>query len=131
MDEIDPSRALTVYDPEKLARDEELVERDFWQKVRGTLGKVPFTEDAVAGYYCATDGNTPTYVKAVLLAAIAYFIMPADVIPDVIAGLGFTDDASVLTAAFAAVSGHLKPHHRDQARSFLEKPPLEDEPDDG
>ena len=108
-------------DEEKLAHDEHIVKSGFWQKIRTNLGKVPFTEDAVAAYYCATDRNTPTYVKAVLMGAIAYFIIPTDVIPDFIVGLGFTDDAAVLMAALSAISGHLKPEHRSRARDFLER----------
>ena len=107
-------------DEEKMARDEQVVKTGFWRKVRSTLGKVPFTEDAVAAYYCATDRNTPAYVKAVLMAAIAYFVIPADVIPDFIVGLGFTDDAAVLMAALSAIRGHLKAEHRSCARDFLD-----------
>jgi uncharacterized membrane protein YkvA (DUF1232 family) len=44
-----------------------------------------------------------------------------DVIPDFIAGLGFTDDASVLTAALAAVARHLRPEHKEKARAILKK----------
>ena len=107
-------------DAEKMAQDEHVVKAGFWRKVRSTLGKVPFTEDAVAAYYCATDRNTPSYVKAVLMGAIAYFVVPTDVIPDFIVGLGFTDDAAVLMAALAAIRGHLKPEHRSCARDFLD-----------
>jgi uncharacterized membrane protein YkvA (DUF1232 family) len=42
-------------------------------------------------------------------------------VPDFLAGLGFTDDASVLAAAIAAVGGHIAPRHRVQARSALSK----------
>jgi len=107
-------------DVEKLARDEHVVKTGFWRKVRTTAGKIPFTEDAVAAYYCATDRNTPVYVKAVLMGAIAYFVTPLDVIPDFIVGLGFTDDAAVLMAAVSAIRGHLKPEHRSLARDFLD-----------
>lgn len=103
-------------------RDRATVERGFWRKVRRTAGKVPFVDDAVAAYYCAIDRKTPMRVRGVLLAALAYFVLPADLIPDFIAGLGFTDDASVFLAAVTAVGGHIKPRHRDQARLFLEKP---------
>ena len=117
----DPNElAALAPDEEKMARDEQVVKTGFWLKVRSTLGKVPFTEDAVAAYYCATDRNTPAYVKAVLMGAIAYFVIPADVIPDFIVGLGFTDDAAVLMAALSAIRGHLKPEHRSCARDFLE-----------
>ena len=57
------------------------------------------------------------------MGALAYFIMPADVIPDFIAGLGYTDDAAVLIAAIKAIRDHLRPEHRDKARKFLEKEP--------
>ncbi|MCH7889411.1 MAG: DUF1232 domain-containing protein, partial [Proteobacteria bacterium] len=89
--------------------------------LRATLGRVPFVEDALAAYYCATDRATPLYVKAVLMGALAYFIVPSDVIPDFIVGLGYTDDASVLVAAIAAVRGSLKPEHFTAARAFLGK----------
>jgi uncharacterized membrane protein YkvA (DUF1232 family) len=54
-----------------------------------------------------------------LLAALGYFILPTDAIPDVIFGLGFTDDIAVLTAALAAVRAHMKPAHRLAAREAL------------
>jgi uncharacterized membrane protein YkvA (DUF1232 family) len=107
----------------KLADDERIVEDGIWRKVRETLGRIPFTEDAVAAYYCAIDRATPLTVKAILMGALAYFVMPADVIPDFIAGLGYTDDAAVLIAAIRAIRDHLRPEHRDKARKFLEKVP--------
>lgn len=117
----DIGRALETrpIDEERYARDERTVETGFWQKLRRPLGRIPFAEDAAAAYFCAVDPTTPRYVGAVLFAALAYFVMPADVIPDMIAGFGFTDDASVLLAAITAVGGHLKPAHRNRAREFL------------
>ena len=123
----DESKALVKVDAVKLAEDEDVVEKGIWRKVRETLGKVPFTEDAVAGYYCAVDRATPLSAKAILMGALAYFVMPADVIPDFIAGLGYTDDAAVLIAALKAISDHLRPEHRDMARKFLEKEPPREE----
>ena len=114
---------VAKFDALKLADDEGMVEEGIWRKVRETFGKIPFTEDAVAAYYCAVDRATPLSVKAILMGALAYFIMPADVIPDFIAGLGYTDDAAVLFAAIKAIRDHLHPEHRDKARKFLEKEP--------
>ncbi len=116
-----PDDDLVRFDADKLVADEVLVQERFWDKLRKTLGRVPFVEDAVAAYYCATDGKTPLYVKAVLMGALAYFIVPSDVIPDFIVGIGYTDDASVLAAAIAAVRGSLKPEHFAAARGFLKK----------
>jgi uncharacterized membrane protein YkvA (DUF1232 family) len=96
-------------------------ERRFWRKVRRVVARLPFAEDLLAAYYCAVDHHTPTYVRGVLLGAVAYFVLPADMIPDLLAPLGFTDDASVIAAAIAAVGGHLHPRHRHQARRSLEQ----------
>ena len=109
------------FDSDKLRDDEALVARSFWDKLRKTLGLIPFMEDALAAYYCATDKATPLYVRAMLMGALAYFIIPSDVIPDFIVGLGFTDDASILAAAIAAVHTTMKPKHFEAARDFLDK----------
>ena len=96
-------------------------ERRFWRKVRRVMARVPFAEDLLAAYFCALDRDTPTYVRGVLLGAVAYFVLPADMIPDLLVPLGFTDDASVIAAAIAAVGSHLQPRHRAQARTRLEQ----------
>ncbi len=105
--------------PEPKTSDADRVHRGFWTKVRRTLSRVPFLDQAVATYYCATDRATPGHVKALLLAAIAYFVVPADMIPDFIAGIGFVDDASVLAGAISSVRHHLKPQHHERARQTL------------
>jgi len=119
MSESTEARAVVPYDPDRLRRDSDRVERGFWDKVRRTLGYVPFLEEAVAAYYCALDRNTPLQVKAVLMGALAYFVLPADLIPDFIAWFGFGDDAAVLYAAIRTVAPHIKPQHRDRARATL------------
>lgn len=103
-----------------VAGQEELVRRRFWGKVRRTLGRVPFMEQVLAAYYCATDATTPIHVKAVLFAALAYFILPADMIPDFMAVIGFSDDAAVLLAAVQALAPHIRDRHRERAWAFLD-----------
>jgi uncharacterized membrane protein YkvA (DUF1232 family) len=94
------------------AERERKVRNEFWQKLRRVAGQVPFVEDIVAGYYCALDPATPMRVRGMLLAAIAYFILPLDFIPDIVAGLGFADDAALVTAVLALVSAHITPTRR-------------------
>ncbi|HAH66781.1 MAG TPA: hypothetical protein DCL72_15215, partial [Rhizobiales bacterium] len=74
------------------AERERQIRRDFWAKLKRFAGRVPFVDDLVAAYYCALDPATPMRVRGMLLAALAYFILPFDLIPDMIAGLGFADD---------------------------------------
>lgn len=98
---------------------EKKVKRGFWRTLRRAARQIPFAEDLVAGYYCAVDRATPGRVRAVLLAALGYFVLPADVIPDFIIGVGFGDDASVLIAALSMVGAHIRPEHREAARRAL------------
>lgn len=112
--------------PAVMARNEKTVRDGFWKKMTRVAGHIPFAEEAAAAWYCTRDPKTPMRVRATLLAALAYFVMPADFIPDVIAGFGFTDDATVLMAAFGLVSSHMKPRHRDAARKALGLPPEAD-----
>jgi uncharacterized membrane protein YkvA (DUF1232 family) len=114
-------RDLVPYDPEKLKRDQARVTRDFWDKLRKYIRRVPFVEDAVAAYYCAMDPATPLHVKAVLFGALAYFIVPLDIIPDFIGLVGFADDAAVLYAAIRIVSSHITEVHHRQARAAIDR----------
>ncbi|WP_020594477.1 YkvA family protein [Kiloniella laminariae] len=113
----DPARA----DQKLLSSDEKLVKRGFLKKLRRVVGKIAFAEDLVAAYYCAFDPKTPLRVKAILMAALAYFVVPADLVPDFLLGLGFTDDLSVLIAAISTVREHVRTEHFQKAQALLEK----------
>jgi uncharacterized membrane protein YkvA (DUF1232 family) len=106
---------------ERFARDEETVRRDFWVKARSAAARIPFAGDLLAAYYCAFDRDTPIQLKAALVGALAYFILPFDAVPDALLVLGFADDAAVLATALKLVSGHMKPEHHDAARRTLEE----------
>src|SRR6476660_5241272 len=82
--------------PNRAGRDEARVKRDFWPKARRLASKLPFAEDLLAAYYCAFDRQTPFQVKAALMGALTYFVLPFDAIPDMLPFLGYTDDAAVL-----------------------------------
>ena len=106
---------------ERAGRDEARMQRDFWRKAARVAAKLPFAEDLLAAYYCAFDRATPLHVKAALLGALAYFLLPFDFMPDILPFLGFTDDAAVLLTAVRMVAGHMRPEHRDAARAALER----------
>ncbi|MGG6269108.1 YkvA family protein [Leptolyngbya sp. AN03gr2] len=93
---------------------------DFLNQVRQFVGIIPFTSDAVAMYFCMIDPNTRIEVKLTIAGALTYFLAPMDTIPDVIVGLGFTDDASVIALALATIGSALTSEHRQKARAFFE-----------
>lgn len=115
---IDPSTALV---PEVVKVNERRVAKGFWPKMRRVAARIPFAADALAIWWCARDPETPTAAKGMMLAALAYFVLPTDVIPDVLAGIGFTDDAAVFAALLAVVGKNVKPRHKASARAFLDQ----------
>jgi uncharacterized membrane protein YkvA (DUF1232 family) len=99
--------------------NEDGLRRKFWRKLLREAAKIPFLEDVLTAHYCAFDRQTPVYVRVILVGAIVYFVMPDDLIPDVLPVIGYTDDAAVIAAAMKAVSSHIKPEHREAARRML------------
>ena len=111
------------FDPEILGPEEDqkkTVRQKLMATARKAARQIPFMEDVVASYYCTLDPATPTKVRATLLAALAYFVLPLDTIPDFIVGIGFGDDAAVLLAAVSMIRSHLRDDHYQAARQALE-----------
>jgi len=101
------------------AEQEARVRSSFFDTIRRAARHVPFMDDVVASYYCATDPETPSSSKGIIFAALAYFVLPIDIVPDFLFGLGFTDDIAVLFAAFNAVRHNIKPAHYARAAETL------------
>ena len=115
---IDPSRALV---PAVVQVNEQRVRVGFWPKIRKVAARIPFASDLVSVWFCARDPETPTTAKGMMLAGLAYFILPMDAIPDVLAMIGYTDDAAVIAALLALVGSNVKVRHRQAAKAFLER----------
>lgn len=108
-----------ILGPEDESRRSERVKRRFFATFRKAARYIPFSEELVASYYCALDPDTPHRVRAMLLAALAYFVLPTDTVPDFLVGVGFGDDAAVLAATIALVRAHITPVHIAAARRAL------------
>jgi uncharacterized membrane protein YkvA (DUF1232 family) len=120
MDDVKIGEILLPGDPDTQESREQQVRAKFWPKMKRVISKVPFARDAAAAYYCAVDKNTPFRAKGVLFAALGYFILPMDAIPDIFAVVGFTDDIAVLTAALAMIRAHITMEHYDAADAAIE-----------
>ena len=117
-DAIDPSKALV---PSVQRVNEVKVRTGFWPKIGRVASRIPFAGPVVSVYYAARDPETPMAAKGIMLGALAYFVMPLDAIPDVLAGIGFTDDAAVITAVIATLGANVRKRHREQAEKALNK----------
>ena len=58
----------------------------------------------------------PAKDKAIIVAVLGYFILPTDLIPDLITVLGFTDDAAALIWAIKTVKKNITPEVESQAK---------------
>ncbi|ANS86773.1 hypothetical protein VSVS12_03064 [Vibrio scophthalmi] len=93
-------------------------ERTFWRKVKGSAKKLG-EEIAVTGiksWLAMTDSQTSLRHKAILGGALAYFVLPTDMVPDVLAGVGFTDDMAAMTLAANSVGTAITDQHEQAAR---------------
>ncbi len=115
---LDPARALV---PAVARLNERIVDTGLWPKLRRAAARIPFAADVLSVWYCARDPETPTTAKAMIMAALAYFVMPMDAIPDILPAIGYTDDAAVIAAVLAIVGRNLKPRHKDAAKAALER----------
>lgn len=118
LEAIDPAKALI---PKVQKVNEMRVKQDFWPKIRRTAARIPFAGHALAAWYATQDPKTPMAAKGIMLGALAYFVMPADMIPDLFLGIGFTDDAAVFAALLATLGKHIKPLHHQKAAEALDR----------
>lgn len=100
-------------------RDEARFGAEFMDRLKRVARRIPFAEDLLAAWFCARDPATPRRVRLTLLAALGYFVLPVDALPDIMPFFGFTDDAAVIAAAVAAVAGSITPAHRERAKRAM------------
>lgn len=96
----------------------EYSEDGFWDKLASYAKKAgrEVVENALVLYYALQDPAMPMKSKAIIYGALGYFILPIDVIPDIVPVVGFTDDLAVLAAAIAAVAINVSAETRHKAK---------------
>ena len=96
-------------------------DESFWTKLKNfalTAGR-EVVEKALILYYTAQNPNVPAWAKGVVVGALTYFISPVDAIPDILVGMGFTDDLGVMLAAIATVSVYINADTKEQAKQKM------------
>jgi uncharacterized membrane protein YkvA (DUF1232 family) len=103
----------------RMAANEQGLRRKLWRMLLREAASLPFAEQLLTAHYCAFDRQTPLYVRAILVGAIVYFIVPDRFVPKNLPLIALADDAAVLAAAFKTVSSHIKPEHKEAAQRTL------------
>ncbi|MBQ7155236.1 MAG: DUF1232 domain-containing protein [Synergistaceae bacterium] len=98
-------------------------DNDFWDKVKGVLKSAGKTiiYKALQLYYVMKNPSCPAHIKAAIIAALGYFILPIDIIPDIIPGLGFTDDLAAITAALVMAKAYVDDEVKARAKDKLDE----------
>lgn len=69
-------------------------------------------------YNLLNSPNVIVHDKMLIIAPLAYFILPADLIPDVILGAGYVDDGVAIMKALKTFGSSITPEITDQTRKM-------------
>ena len=115
--------------PEVVSSDEKLdakyaknySEEGFWDKITSVIKKAgaEIVYKALQLFYATQNPACPVAIKATIYAALGYFILPLDIIPDFIPGAGFTDDLMAIGAALAMAHLYIDDGVIQRARSKM------------
>ena len=96
-------------------------ESELWEKIRKNIAKigVKVIYQALLLFYVAQSPNCPAKVKAGIIGALGYLISPLDLVPDIMMGIGYTDDAAMIAAALAIAQVYITDDILAQARSKI------------
>ncbi|PSB00748.1 YkvA family protein [Merismopedia glauca] len=105
-------------EPEKM----EYSDDKFWEKMRefGLQAGKGLVEQAFTMWYIMHDSNIPTQAKLIVGGALAYWILPVDMVPDILPVVGFTDDLPIIGSAFASIAMNITPDIIANARQQTE-----------
>lgn len=96
-------------------------ELEFWEKVRASLkvaGK-NLIEPVLQLYYVASQSETPLKVRAAVWGALAYFVLPFDVVPDALPVVGYGDDLALVLNTLAMAQPYLTGEIKERAKQKI------------
>ncbi|MBM7704366.1 YkvA family protein [Metabacillus iocasae] len=93
----------------------------FWAKVK-RVGKKAGSSVIYAVlllYYTLQKPEVPKKTKGMIIGALGYFILPLDLIPDLMAGVGYTDDLGALGIALLQVAMYIDDDIKQKSKEKL------------
>ena len=101
---------------EKYADD--FSEADFWEKAGKNIKRLGSAVllPAIELYVVWKKGKLRWPEKVMILAALGYFVSPADAIPDITPFIGYTDDLSVLMITTYKLFKNMPEEKREEIR---------------
>ncbi|MGD1853359.1 MAG: YkvA family protein [Leptolyngbyaceae cyanobacterium] len=123
-----PVKAL-AYAQEQAMSQMDYSDAKFLHKMKtfGAQAGQAMVEQVYIMWYALHSSKTPASAKLVIAGALAYWILPVDMVPDVLPAVGFTDDFTTIASALASVAMSITPDIRAKAK--LQTNALFDEPE--
>ncbi len=85
------------------------------------LSMVPVLVSLLKSYIKKEYTDIPVKSIIAVISALLYWVLPADVIPDVIPGIGYIDDASVVAFCLKMIGDDLKDYQKWREANDKEK----------
>jgi uncharacterized membrane protein YkvA (DUF1232 family) len=92
------------------------IEENLWEKLERVGKKISFAKDILALVNYMRDPYVSWHRKAIVVAALIYFISPIDTIPDIAPLIGYMDDLGVITALLKFLGHELIPYYENDYR---------------
>ena len=102
---------------EKVQEEIKFVDDNLWTKLERNGKKISFAKDVLALYRYMKDPFVKWYKKSIVVAALIYFIVPIDTVPDFAPLLGYLDDLGVIAALLKFLGSELKRYYSPDYRS--------------
>jgi len=95
----------------------------FWDKLKrySKVAGMKVVYPALLLQYMMKSNDVPLKAKLILSAALGYFILPIDFIPDFAPLIGFADDLGVLLLILRQMAVYITPEIRKNAREHLHR----------
>jgi uncharacterized membrane protein YkvA (DUF1232 family) len=121
LDELDfgdkSEKSKTELSEDEVQKKAEYVDENLWGKLEKSGRKISFAKDILALYRYMKDPFVKWYRKAIVIAALIYFIVPVDTIPDITPLFGYLDDLGVITALLKYLGSELIPYYKPDYRT--------------
>lgn len=94
---------------------EKYVRENIAEKLQSVRIGIRLAKHVLAMFRYMKDAKIPWYRKSVVVAALVYFIMPVDTIPDMMPLIGYLDDFGVIAAVLGYLGKEVKPYYYPSA----------------
>jgi uncharacterized membrane protein YkvA (DUF1232 family) len=113
-EETDPLGIVPEYDTEQKIH---FVEENLGTKLQRSGKKISFAKDILALFNYMKDPFVSWHRKAIVVAALIYFIVPIDAVPDISPLIGYLDDLGVIAALLKFLGSEILPYYKPEYRS--------------